>query len=235
YEKIPHLLTPVVTSPRLAANALNNLIAEMESRYGVMETARARNLAELNRVRERDGEAPLPHILCVIDELADLMMGAPAEVEDAIIRLAQKARAIGIHLLLATQRPSADIITGMIKANVPSRIAFAVSSQTDSRVILDQNGAESLLGQGDMLFNPIGSSKLQRMQGAYVTEEEIIEITDFLRAQGEPEFNNELLEAAEETDKEDRDGLDPDTDEPLGEAISNGTPRRTTFPSTIPR
>ncbi|HEY6637735.1 MAG TPA: DNA translocase FtsK, partial [Solirubrobacterales bacterium] len=138
YEKIPHLLTPVVTSPRLAANVLNNLIAEMESRYQIMELARSRNLGELNRVREREGEAPLPYILCVIDELADLMMIAPAEVEDAIIRLAQKARAVGIHLLLATQRPSTDIITGTIKVNIPSRIAFAVSSQVDSRVILDQ-------------------------------------------------------------------------------------------------
>ena len=153
YENVPHLLTPVVTSPRLAANVLDNLIAEMESRYGVMSQARSRNLAELNRVRDaRAGEAPLPHILCVIDELADLMMVAPAEVEDSIIRLAQKSRAVGIHLLLATQRPSTDIITGTIKVNIPARIAFAVSSQVDSRVILDQGGAETLLGQGDMLF-----------------------------------------------------------------------------------
>ena len=156
YERIPHLLTPVVTSPRLAANVLNNLIAEMESRYQIMEQARSRNLGELNSVREREGEAPLPYILCVIDELADLMMVSPAEVEDAIIRLAQKARAVGIHLLLATQRPSTDIITGTIKVNIPSRIAFAVSSQVDSRVILDQGGAETLLGQGDMLFRPAG-------------------------------------------------------------------------------
>src|SRR5215207_1759101 len=154
YEGIPHLLTPVVTSPRLAANVLGNLIKEMEERYGVMSRSKTRNLVELNRVRERSGEAPLPYILCVIDELADLMMVAPADVEDSIIRLAQKSRAVGIHLVLATQRPSADVITGMIKANVPARIAFAVSSQTDSRVILDQNGAESLLGQGDMLFRP---------------------------------------------------------------------------------
>ena len=126
----------------------------MEQRYTLMSAYKCRNLVELNDKRKKQGEATLPYILCVIDELADLMMVAPGEVEDAIIRLAQKARAIGIHLLLATQRPSADIITGMIKANVPSRIAFAVSSQTDSRVILDQNGAESLLGQGDMLFTP---------------------------------------------------------------------------------
>ncbi len=235
YEQIPHLLTPVVTSPRMAANVLNNLIREMEQRYTLMSAYKCRNLVELNEKRRKEGEATLPYILCVIDELADLMMVAPGEVEDAIIRLAQKARAIGIHLLLATQRPSADIITGMIKANVPSRIAFAVSSQTDSRVILDQNGAESLLGQGDMLFSPIGSSKLQRIQGAYVTEEEIIKLTDFWRAQGEPEFHEELLEAPEEEASEDRDGLDPDTDELLGEAISTVVQMGTASTSMLQR
>ena len=176
YERLPHLLTPVVTNPRLAANVLANLIGEMESRYSVMSEARARNLVELNRARKRAGEPPLPHILCVIDELADLMMVAPAEVEDSIIRLAQKARAIGIHLVLATQRPSTDVITGTIKVNIPSRIAFAVASQVDSRVILDQGGAETLLGQGDMLFRPVGTSKLSRIQGAFVTEEEIARV-----------------------------------------------------------
>jgi DNA segregation ATPase FtsK/SpoIIIE, S-DNA-T family len=228
YERIPHLLTPVVTSPRLAANVLNNLIAEMESRYGVMEQARARNLAELNRVRERDGEAPLPHILCVIDELADLMMIAPAEVEDAIIRLAQKSRAVGIHLLLATQRPSTDIITGTIKVNIPARIAFAVSSQVDSRVILDQGGAETLLGQGDMLFRPAGTSKMQRIQGAFITEAEIAKITDFWSEQGEPDFADELLEAAQPAAEEGGDDdFDPDSDELLEQAahlvVESGT------------
>ncbi len=218
YEQIPHLLTPVVTSPRMAANVLANLIREMEQRYTLMSSYKLRNIKELNDRRRAEGDRPLPYILCVIDELADLMMVAPTEVEDAIIRLAQKSRAVGMHLLLATQRPSADIITGMIKANVPSRIAFAVSSQTDSRVILDQNGAESLLGQGDMLFSPMGSSKLQRIQGAFVTEEEIALITEFWRLQGEPEFQPELLEAVEQVG-DDRDGLDPDRDELLPDAI----------------
>ena len=229
YEKIPHLLTPVVTSPRLAANVLNNLIAEMESRYGVMEQARARNLAELNRVREHEGEAPLPHILCVIDELADLMMVAPAEVEDAVIRLAQKSRAVGIHLLLATQRPSTDIITGTIKVNIPARIAFAVSSQVDSRVILDQGGAETLLGQGDMLFRPAGTSKMQRIQGAFITESEIAKITEHWSEQGEPDFADELLEAAQPPPEEgggDED-FDPDSDDLLNQAaqlvVESGT------------
>ena len=197
YEGIPHLITPVVTSPRIAANVLQNLIREMEQRYTVMSVAKTRSLVELNKVREKHGEKPLPYILCVIDELADLMMIAPAEVEDSIIRLAQKSRAVGIHLLLATQRPSADIITGMIKANVPARIAFAVSSQIDSRVILDQGGAESLLGQGDMLFRPATDSRPARIQGAYVTEEEIEKITNAWRKQGEPEIQEELLEAVE--------------------------------------
>jgi len=220
YENIPHLLTPVVTSPRLAANVLSNLIGEMESRYGIMSEARARNLGELNRVRVKAGEAPLPHILCVIDELADLMMVAPAEVEDSIIRLAQKSRATGIHLVLATQRPSTDIITGTIKVNIPSRIAFAVSSQTDSRVILDQGGAESLLGQGDMLFRGAGSSKLQRVQGAFITEDEIARITSHWAKQGEPEFEAELLETPEDVREEGHDGdFDPDRDDLLDEAI----------------
>jgi S-DNA-T family DNA segregation ATPase FtsK/SpoIIIE len=229
YENVPHLLTPVVTSPRLAANVLNNLIAEMESRYGVMGDARARNLSELNRAREKAGEPPLPHILCVIDELADLMMVAPAEVEDAIIRLAQKSRAVGIHLLLATQRPSTDIITGTIKVNIPARIAFAVSSQVDSRVILDQGGAEALLGQGDMLFRPAGTSKLQRIQGAFVTEEEIARITSHWSQQGEPEFAEELLEAADlpPEDSAGEDDFDPDQDDLLDQAaqvvVESGT------------
>jgi DNA segregation ATPase FtsK/SpoIIIE, S-DNA-T family len=222
YESIPHLLTPVITSPRMAANALQNLVKEMEERYGIMSLARTRSLPELNRARAARGEPALPYILCVIDELADLMMVAPADVEDSIIRLAQKARAVGIHLVLATQSPRVDVITGMIKANVPSRIAFAVSSQTDSRVILDQNGAESLLGQGDMLFSPVGTSKLQRIQGAYVDEAQIAELTESWRKQGEPEFHEELLEEVvdeSDTGSGEDDGFDPDEDPLLEEAI----------------
>jgi S-DNA-T family DNA segregation ATPase FtsK/SpoIIIE len=223
YESIPHLLTPVITSPRMAANALQNLVKEMESRYGIMSLARTRSLIELNKARAKRDEAPLPYILCVIDELADLMMVAPADVEDSIIRLAQKARAVGIHLVLATQSPRVDVITGMIKANVPSRIAFAVSSQTDSRVILDQNGAESLLGQGDMLFSPVGSSRLQRIQGAYIDEAQIAKLTEMWRRQGEPELREELLEEVEpeagEGSERGPDDLDPDEDPLLTDAI----------------
>jgi S-DNA-T family DNA segregation ATPase FtsK/SpoIIIE len=221
YDSIPHLLTPVITSPKQAATALQNLVREMEQRYSYMALARTRNLIEMNKVRASRGEQALPYVLCVIDELADLMMVAPADVEDSIIRLAQKARAVGIHLVLATQSPRVDVITGMIKANVPSRIAFSVSSQTDSRVILDQNGAETLLGQGDMLFSPVGSSRLQRIQGAYVDEDQISKLTEQWRRQGEPEFREELLEEAEEEVVEGaaEDGFDPDEDPLLGDAI----------------
>ena len=237
YEGIPHLLTPVVTSPRLAANVLGNLIKEMEERYGVMSRTKTRNLVELNRVRAKQGERPLPYILCVIDELADLMMVAPADVEDSIIRLAQKSRAVGIHLVLATQRPSADVITGMIKANVPARIAFAVSSQTDSRVILDQNGAESLLGQGDMLFRPAGESRSARIQGAFITEEEIERLTEFWRRQGEPELHEELLEATESDEEgEGSEGdFDPDQDDLLGDAVATVVQMGTASTSMLQR
>jgi len=220
YETVPHLLTPVVTSPKLAANVLSNLLAEMETRYGLMKEARARNITDYNSHQRAEGGPELPHILCVIDELADLMMVSPAEVESAIIRLAQKSRATGIHLVLATQRPSTDIITGTIKVNIPARIAFAVSSQTDSRVILDQGGAESLLGQGDMLFRGPGTSKLARIQGAFVSEEEIARITAHWSAQGEPEFQQGLLsESTQSSDSETADDFDPDSDELLDDAI----------------
>ncbi|MGH2880648.1 MAG: DNA translocase FtsK [Solirubrobacteraceae bacterium] len=237
YESIPHLLTPVITSPRMAANALQNLVKEMEQRYGIMSLSRTRSLVELNKARAQRDEAPLPYILCVIDELADLMMVAPADVEDSIIRLAQKARAVGIHLVLATQSPRVDVITGMIKANVPSRIAFSVSSQTDSRVILDQNGAESLLGQGDMLFSPVGSSRLQRIQGAYIDESQIAKLTELWRKQGEPELREELLEEVEpsEPEKSGDDEFDPDEDPLLRDAITLVAEMQTASTSMLQR
>src|SRR5204863_949344 len=221
YESIPHLLTPVGSSPKEASIVLANVVSEMERRYERLSAVRARSLNEANRAFRSRGEASLPHLLVVIDELADLMMIAPQDVEDAVIRLAQKSRAVGIHLVLATQRPSVDVITGMIKANVPSRIAFAVSSQTDSRVILDAAGAESLLGQGDMLFRPLGTSRLQRLQGAYVTEEEIALIVEQVRHQRGQELDESLLEAPEVfADGEDGDDeFDPDEDPLLERAI----------------
>ena len=238
YDSIPHLLTPVITSPRMASNALQNLVREMEQRYGLMSLARTRSLPELNRAREQRDEPPLPYVVCVIDELADLMMVAPADVEDAVIRLAQKARAVGIHLVLATQSPRVDVITGMIKANVPSRIAFAVSSQTDSRVILDQNGAESLLGQGDMLYSPVGTSRLQRIQGAYVDEDQIAELTEHWRAQGEPELQEELLDEVVDEDAgggRGDDDFDPDADPLLAEAITLVAEMQTASTSMLQR
>jgi S-DNA-T family DNA segregation ATPase FtsK/SpoIIIE len=220
YDDIPHLLTPVVTNARKAANVLANLIGEMESRYELMGRSKARNIVEMNKMRAASKEPQLPYILCVIDELADLMMVAPSEVEDSIIRLAQKSRAVGIHLVLATQRPSVDIITGTIKVNIPARIAFAVSSQHDSRVILDGGGAEALLGQGDMLFRPVGSSKLQRIQGAYITEEEIARITAAWRDQGEPDYEQELLESKASEEEDAGGDLSPDEDDLLEQAMT---------------
>jgi S-DNA-T family DNA segregation ATPase FtsK/SpoIIIE len=236
YESIPHLLTPVVSNAKAAAAVLGNLLSEMERRYEKMSLARSRNLPELNRVLAQRGEETLPYLLVVIDELADLMMISPQEVEDAIIRLAQKSRAVGIHLVLATQRPSVDVITGMIKANVPSRIAFAVSSQTDSRVILDASGAESLLGQGDMLFKPLGTSRLQRVQGAFVTEEEIGLIVEQCRGQREQELDESLLETPAAIEGDDlEDDFDPDEDPLLERAIEIVVQTQTASVSLIQR
>ncbi|HET9460741.1 MAG TPA: DNA translocase FtsK 4TM domain-containing protein [Gaiellaceae bacterium] len=213
YESIPHLMTSVVSSPKEAAVVLMNVVAEMDRRYERLSLVRARSLPEANRALRARGEATLPYLLVVIDELADLMMVSPQAVEDCVIRLAQKSRAVGIHLVLATQRPSVDVITGMIKANVPSRIAFAVSSQTDSRVILDAAGAESLLGQGDMLFKPLGTSRLQRLQGAYVTEEEVALVVEQCRSQRGQDLDESLLEAPEQAYEEGEEELDFDPDE----------------------
>ena len=238
YESIPHLLTPVVSSPKEAAIVLTNVLAEMERRYERLSTVRARNLPEANRAFRQRGEETLPYLLVVIDELADLMMISPQQVEDAVIRLAQKSRAVGIHLVLATQRPSVDVITGMIKANVPSRIAFAVSSQTDSRVILDQSGAESLLGQGDMLFKPLGTSRLQRVQGAYVTEEESALVVEQCRSQRGQQLDETLLEAPESPTEDHADGdgdFDPDQDPLLERAIEIVIQTQTASVSLIQR
>jgi S-DNA-T family DNA segregation ATPase FtsK/SpoIIIE len=237
YEAIPHLLTPVVSSPKEAAAVLRNVVGEMERRYERLSGVRARNLHEANRSLRQRGESTMPYLLVVIDELADLMMISPQDVEDCVIRLAQKSRAVGIHLVLATQRPSVDVITGMIKANVPSRIAFAVSSQTDSRVILDQQGAESLLGQGDMLFKPLGTSRLQRLQGAYVSEEEIALVVEQCRHQREQDLDASMLEVAEpEAAAGDEDEeFDPDQDPLLERAIEIVVQTQTASVSLIQR
>jgi S-DNA-T family DNA segregation ATPase FtsK/SpoIIIE len=238
YECIPHLLTPVVSSPKEASAVLANCTAEMERRYERLASVRARNLNEANRAFRQRGEPTIPYLLVVIDELADLMMIAPQAVEDAVIRLAQKSRAVGIHLVLATQRPSVDVITGMIKANVPSRIAFAVSSQTDSRVILDTGGAESLLGQGDMLFKPLGTSRLQRVQGAYVSEEEIALVVEQTK-QRDQELDEGYLELPEvfaEADGDEAHGeFDPDEDPLLDKAIEIVVQTQTASVSLIQR
>ena len=197
YNGIPHLLVPVVTDAKKATAALNWAVQEMERRYAVLATARVRDLASYNAGVEEDKR--LPYIVIIIDELADLMMASPVDVEDAICRLAQKARAAGLHLILATQRPSVDVITGTIKANIPSRISFSVSSQIDSRTILDMPGAEKLLGRGDMLLYPVGMAKPQRVQGAFLGDDDIEKVLDFVRSQQEeePEYNEEVTASAE--------------------------------------
>jgi DNA translocase FtsK len=242
YEGIPHLLAPVVTDMKLAANALNWCVAEMENRYKVMSDLRVRNLAGYNqKVREaRAAGKPLfnpfpahpevpehldtmPMIVVVIDELADLMMVAGKKIEELIARLAQKARAAGIHLILATQRPSVDVITGLIKANIPTRVAFQVSSKIDSRTILDQMGAESLLGQGDMLFLPPGTGYPQRIHGAFVADEEVHRIVGWLKQFGEPDYKDEILQGppSEAADGEGgEDGLDAELDPLYDEAAA---------------
>ncbi len=188
YEGIPHLLTPVVTDPKEAAKALRWAVTEMEDRYIAFEEVKVRDLTSYNKKALQEGKEVLPHIVIVIDELADLMMVASAEVEEAICRLAQKARAAGMHLIVATQRPSTDVVTGLIKANIPSRIAFAVSSGTDSSIILDTRGAEKLLGKGDMLFYPLGLAKPYRLQGAYVSDRDVEQIVMCWKEQGNPDY-----------------------------------------------
>jgi S-DNA-T family DNA segregation ATPase FtsK/SpoIIIE len=216
YEGIPHLLAPVVTEPKLAANVLKWAVGEMDKRTRILAGEGVRNIEQFNNIIKSDGEAesglsPLHYIVIVIDELADLMMTASKDVEEAITRLAQMARAVGIHLILATQRPSVDVITGLIKANFPARISFRVSARVDSRTILDASGAEQLLGRGDMLFLPPQSSRLVRVHGAYVSEKEVARLTDFLRTTGEPTYDTTVGKvegsAAEKARSEDRDDL----------------------------
>lgn len=195
YNGIPHLLIPVVTDPKKAAGALSWAVNEMLNRYQLFKEYSVRDMAGFNRAAEKNGIKPMPQIVIIIDELADLMMAAPGEVEDSICRLAQMARAAGMHLVIATQRPSVDVITGVIKANIPSRIAFAVSSQIDSRTILDSSGAEKLLGRGDMLFSPIGSSKPTRVQGCFVTDGEVERIVEFIKQSGQQlTYDERILE-----------------------------------------
>jgi len=194
------------------------VVAQMEERYASMEIAGARTLPEYNKIRMSRGDDPVAYTLIVIDELADLVMQAKSDVEDAVIRVAQKGRAAGFHLVLATQRPSVDVITGMIKSNVPSRIAFAVSSQTDSRVILDQNGAETLLGKGDMLFKPINKRSPLRVQGAWIGEAEVRSICDAARTQREPDYDVDLLSEPETAGPEGDPGV-VDQDDRLPEAM----------------
>jgi S-DNA-T family DNA segregation ATPase FtsK/SpoIIIE len=223
YEGVPHLYTPIITEPKLAANALRNAVREMERRLKLLAEKGVRNIDQYNRLFDGDGtpslfsedteEQPLPYIVIVIDELADLMMLDSGNVEESVTRLAQMARAVGIHLVLATQRPSVDVITGLIKANFPARISFRVATKVDSRTILDANGAEALLGRGDMLYLPSGSARVHRLHAPYVTEKEIAAVVEFWRAQGTAEYQQAFLEAPKEDRESGEAGVGEDGEE----------------------
>jgi DNA segregation ATPase FtsK/SpoIIIE, S-DNA-T family len=235
YEDVPHLYTPIVTEPKQAANVLRRATLEMENRLRKLAEHGVRNIEQYNKMFESDTplnlfedaagrERPLPYIVIVIDELADLMMVEPQGVEESITRLAQMARAVGIHLILSTQRPSVDVITGLIKANMPSRIAFRVASKVDSRTILDSNGAEALLGRGDMLFIPPGSARLTRLHGPLVTEKEIGKVVDWWKAQSQPQYNEEFLKPVKDRERdaevaENDEEEDAELDEVYEEAV----------------
>lgn len=229
YDGIPHLFTPIITEPKLAANALKNAVREMERRLKLLASRSVRNIDQFNKLFENgslfeddDEQGPLPYILIIIDELADLMMLDKANVEEAITRLAQMARAVGIHLVLATQRPSVDVITGLIKANVPTRISFRLATKVDSRTILDSNGAESLLGRGDMLFLPPGTSRLQRLHAPFVTEKETAAVVEFWKNQGEAQYAEGFLESPKDEKGRDLDGDgggEEDNDELFDDAV----------------
>jgi S-DNA-T family DNA segregation ATPase FtsK/SpoIIIE len=224
YEGVPHLYTPIITEPKLAANALRNAVREMERRLKLLAEKGVRNIEQFNQLFNEqetpslfEGEdpenRPLPYIVIVIDELADLMMLDQGNVEESITRLAQMARAVGIHLILATQRPSVDVITGLIKANFPARISFRVATKVDSRTILDANGAEALLGRGDMLYLPSGSARVHRLHAPYVTEKEIAAVVGFWREQGEAQYEEKFLEVPREEKERGEFGGDEGGDE----------------------
>jgi DNA segregation ATPase FtsK/SpoIIIE, S-DNA-T family len=228
YEGVPHLYTPIITEPKLAANALRNAVREMERRLKVLAEKGVRNIDQYNKLFDENGtpslfgdsaeEKPLPYIVIIIDELADLMMLDSSNVEESITRLAQMARAVGIHLVLATQRPSVDVITGLIKANFPARVSFRVATKVDSRTILDANGAEALLGKGDMLYLPSGSARVHRLHAPFVTEKEIAAVVEFWRAQGLAEYEQKFLEAPQEeraAGEEGAGGISADDNDPL--------------------
>ncbi|MBE6742166.1 MAG: DNA translocase FtsK, partial [Ruminococcaceae bacterium] len=220
YENIPHLLVPVVTDPRKASGALGWAVSEMLKRYQTFSDTGVRNIEGYNNLcKKHDDMEPMPKIVIFIDELSDLMMAAPKEVEDSICRLAQMARAAGMHLVIATQRPSVDVITGLIKANISSRIALTVSSQIDSRTILDASGAEKLLGYGDMLYSPIGESKPLRVQGCYVSDEEIEKLCDFIRKQGESEYSEEIQKEIDNKAAQEKGAASPFTEGESDEAL----------------
>jgi S-DNA-T family DNA segregation ATPase FtsK/SpoIIIE len=235
YEGIPHLLTPVITDSKKATNALRNAVLEMERRLKLLASRGVRNIEQYNRkvrqlesqprslFEQENGEEEdleqIPYVLIVIDELADLMMVERANVEESVTRLAQMARAVGMHLVLATQRPSVDVITGLIKANFPSRISFRVATRVDSRTVLDVMGAEHLLGKGDMLFLPPGSSRLVRVHGSYVSESETNEVVEFWKKQAEPEYDQSFLIAPPSEDEEDSEEYDGPEDPMYQEAV----------------
>ncbi len=222
YNGIPHLLCPVVTDPKKASIALQNIVAEMERRYGILEKTHNKNIEMYNKFCEKNSDyQKLPYIVVIIDELADLMLVAAKEVEDSILRITQMARAAGIHLIVATQRPSTDVITGVVKANIPSRISFAVSSSIDSRTILDMTGAEKLLGKGDMLFKPMGENTPIRIQGAYVSEEELQAIVDFVTKEQGAEYDNSLTEEPKTTSAKDDYQSEEEYDDPLYTEIAS--------------
>jgi S-DNA-T family DNA segregation ATPase FtsK/SpoIIIE len=228
YEGVPHLYTPIITEPKLAANALRNAVREMERRLKLLAARGVRNIDQYNKLFDQGGtpslfdeesdEKPIPYIVIIIDELADLMMLDSSNVEESITRLAQMARAVGIHLVLATQRPSVDVITGLIKANFPARVSFRVATKVDSRTILDANGAEALLGKGDMLYLPSGSARVHRLHAPFVTEKEIAAVVEFWKSQGTAEYQQAFLEAP----KDERENAAGGGDGESGEAGEGG-------------